>query len=72
MSLVQKECDFVYYILEGKGTFYINDRPEPCAHDNLVVIPKGTKFSYEGSSLRMLLSSTPPWHADQELAFDND
>ncbi|MCA2220281.1 hypothetical protein [Nonomuraea aurantiaca] len=69
--LRQLECDFVYYILDGEGTFLIEDRKEHCGQGDLVTVPKGAKFSYEGSGLRMLLSSTPPWESGQEQVVDD-
>ncbi|WP_169979986.1 hypothetical protein [Microbispora sp. H10836] len=68
--LRQRECDFVYYVLNGEGTFLIEDRKERCAQGDLVTVPKGARFSYEGSRLRMLLTSTPPWTSTQEQVLD--
>ncbi|MEV0231346.1 AraC family ligand binding domain-containing protein [Nonomuraea sp. NPDC050786] len=68
--LLQQECDFVYYVIEGRGTFHIEDRCEHCNPGDLVTIPKGSKFTYEGDGLRMLLTSTPPWWPGQEQVFD--
>ncbi|MGP3930285.1 AraC family ligand binding domain-containing protein [Nonomuraea sp. KM88] len=69
--LCQLECDFVYYVLEGHGTFHIENRQENCKQGNLVTIPRGTKFTYEGDALKMLLTSTPPWGPAQERVFDD-
>ncbi len=68
--LKQCECDFVYYVLDGEGTFLIGDHKEDCRQGDLVTVPKGTRFSYEGSGLRMLLTSTPPWESAQEQVLD--
>ncbi|MFI6732246.1 cupin domain-containing protein [Nonomuraea sp. NPDC050451] len=70
--LRQRECDFVYYVIEGRGTFHIEDRHEHCRAGDLVTIPKGSKFTYEGHGLRMLLASTPPWQPAQEQVFEAD
>jgi mannose-6-phosphate isomerase-like protein (cupin superfamily) len=69
--LCQRECDFVYYIIEGQGTFHIEGRNEHCKVGNLVTIPKGTRFSYEGVGLKMLLTSTPPWRPAQEQVVES-
>ncbi|HCS78427.1 TPA: hypothetical protein DIV55_01655 [Patescibacteria group bacterium] len=55
----------IYFILEGKGHFIINEVKEGCSKGDLVVIPAGTIFTYEGK-FRLLLSCTPPWKIEQE------
>ncbi len=69
-SIVEKECDFSYYILSGRGYFLINEKKEECAEGDLIVIPAGTKFTYKGK-LRMLLNVTPPFFPEQEETFDS-
>jgi mannose-6-phosphate isomerase-like protein (cupin superfamily) len=65
ITLSQSECDFCYYILEGRGYFEINGVREECAVGDLVVIPAGNKFTF-GGKMKMLLNSTPPWTEAQE------
>lgn len=64
-TIIEHDCDFCYYILEGQGYFKIEDTKEECFPGNLVVIPSGTKFTYKGR-LKMLATSTPPWEEEQE------
>jgi mannose-6-phosphate isomerase-like protein (cupin superfamily) len=64
-TIIERECDFIYYILEGKGYFLINDTKEECSKGDLVVIPAGSKFTYKGK-FKMIVSSTPPWREEQE------
>lgn len=64
-TIIEHKSDFIYYVLEGKGYFVINDATEECNQGDLVVIPAGTKFTYKGN-LTLLLSCTPPWEAEQE------
>jgi mannose-6-phosphate isomerase-like protein (cupin superfamily) len=64
-TIVEDECDFIYYVLEGQGSFEINGEHLPCETGNLVVVPHGNAFSYAGR-LRMLLTCTPPWSPEQE------
>jgi len=68
-TIVEHKCDFIYYILEGKGYFVIEDKKEECSKGDLVVIPAGKKFIYKGK-LKMLLCSTPPWWEEQEDVVD--
>ncbi|MFA6090067.1 MAG: AraC family ligand binding domain-containing protein [Candidatus Woesearchaeota archaeon] len=64
-TLIEHECDFIYYILEGSGYFLINDQKEECTSGDLVVIPAGSKFRYVGK-IKMLLISTPAFFPEQE------
>lgn len=64
-TIRQRECDFVYYILEGSGYFEIEGKIEECRAGDLAVIPAGNKFTYKGK-MKLLLISTPPWFAEQE------
>jgi mannose-6-phosphate isomerase-like protein (cupin superfamily) len=64
-KIMEKECIFAYYILEGKGFFEIDGKKEECCQGELVMVPKGTPFQYFGK-LKMLLVSTPWWFPEQE------
>lgn len=64
-TIIEKESDFIYYILEGSGYFIIGKSKELCATGDLVVIPAGTPFIYKGK-LKMIATSTPPWREAQE------
>lgn len=63
--IIEHESTFTYYILDGHGHFEIDGLVEVCNPGNLVVIPKGTDFTYKGK-LRMLLIVNPPWREEQE------
>ncbi len=65
-TIVQRDCDFAYYVLSGAGHFVIDGHEEPCTGGDLVVIPHGRVFTYRGR-LQMLLVVTPPWRAAQEV-----
>jgi mannose-6-phosphate isomerase-like protein (cupin superfamily) len=64
-TIIEHKCDFIYYILKGKGYFEINDKKENCIKDELVIVPAGSKFRYAGK-LKMLLITTPPFYTEQE------
>lgn len=64
-KIIEKECIFSYYILEGEGSFDIDGQKEKCRQGDLVMIPKGIPFQYFGK-LKMLLVSTPWWYPEQE------
>lgn len=64
-TIIEHECDFSYYILEGSGAFTIDGKTELCDVGDLVMIPAGHKFTYKGK-LKMLLNVTPPFMPEQE------
>lgn len=64
-TIIEHDCDFIYYVLEGKGIFTINGVSEKCSEGDLVVIPAGLEFIYKGK-LKMIATSTPPWKEEQE------
>ena len=69
--IIEHECDFIYYILEGEGYFVIEKKKQLCSQGDLVVIPAGTEFTYKGK-LKMLLNVTPPYWPEQEEVVNND
>ena len=64
-EIIERECDFIYYVLDGAGFFTINGIDEVCEKDNLIVIPAGSRFKYTGN-LKMLLTSNPAFYPEQE------
>ena len=68
-TIIEHECDFIYYILDGQGYFVVDGEKEECKIGDLVVIPAGKKFTYKGR-LKMLLNVTPPWREEQEETVD--
>lgn len=64
-KIIEKECIFAYFILEGSGSFEIGGIIEKCTKGDLVFIPSNTAFKYTGE-MRMLLVSSPWWFPEQE------
>jgi len=65
-KIIEKECRFFYYILEGSGSFDIDGNVERCSQGDLVVVPTNVAFQYTGK-MKMLLVSTPWWFPEQEV-----
>lgn len=65
VSLKQHETEFNYYVINGDGYFVINDERQAVKAGDLIVVPPGAKYTF-GGKLKMLLISTPKWHAEQE------
>lgn len=61
-----KESTFTYIVLEGSGTFFLDDEPVPVTKgDSLSIYPK-TRIYYKGK-LRMVLLTTPMWKPENEV-----
>lgn len=56
---------FTYYIIEGKGTFYLDDEPVEVEATDLVVIPPNTRIHYFGT-MEMVLTVAPAWKEENE------
>jgi len=61
----EKECTLFYFVLEGKGSFEIEDKVEECQKGDLVIEPKNSVFKYAGK-MKMLLVTIPWWYPEQE------
>ena len=64
-TIIEHECDFIYYILEGTGYFGNKWKKELFEKDDLVVIPSNSIFKYTGNC-KMLLITTPAFYPEQE------
>jgi mannose-6-phosphate isomerase-like protein (cupin superfamily) len=56
---------FMYYIIEGKGTFFLNDEPVEVSATDLIVIPPDTRIHYFGT-MKMVLVVTPAFNEKNE------
>ena len=61
----ERECTFVYFILDGKGSFEIGKVIENCRKGDLEIVPKNTIFTYTGK-MKILLVTFPWWYSEQE------
>ena len=65
-TIIEKECDFIYYVIAGTGYFEINGTREAFGKGNLIVIPMGSRFTYKGRA-KFLLTTAPPFRPEQEV-----
>lgn len=61
-----KKSTFVYYIIKGKGKFYLNRRPIPVKTTDVIVVPPHTKIYYFGN-MEMILVTVPAWRPENEV-----
>lgn len=59
------KSNFIFYIIEGSGIWFIEDVPhEVCAGD-VVIVPPNTRFYYKGS-LKQICITSPAWEPEFE------
>ena len=63
--MISKALTRLYYILEGKGVFTIDNQNYDVAPGLLVEVPPGVEYSYSGS-MKILLVSHPRWFDGNE------
>ena len=56
---------FMYYIVNGQGTFYLNDEAFEAKGTDLVVIPPNTRIHYFGK-MEMVLTVSPAFKEEDE------
>lgn len=61
---LNRECSEMGYIVEGFGKLVTEKAEAPLAPGDVVYIPPGEKFYWEGN-LTMVISATPAWHPEQ-------
>jgi mannose-6-phosphate isomerase-like protein (cupin superfamily) len=56
---------FIFYIIEGSGTWFIEDKPAEVNAGDVVIIPPGTRFYYKGC-LKQVCITSPSWEPEFE------
>lgn len=57
---------WIYYVIAGKGKFVIGGEEVLCKEEELIYVPKNTRFYYQGK-LKMLLITVPAWEEKYEV-----
>jgi mannose-6-phosphate isomerase-like protein (cupin superfamily) len=60
-----KESWYIYYVIEGKGTFFLNDEKVEAKATDLIAIPPKTRIYYVGK-MKMTLTTTPAFNPENE------
>ncbi len=69
-EFMNKKSTFIYYILQGSGTFYLNGKANKVKATDVIVIPPITPAYYLGS-MKMVLVTAPAWQAKNEVHIRN-
>jgi mannose-6-phosphate isomerase-like protein (cupin superfamily) len=59
------KSNFIFYIIEGSGTWFIEDDPHDVESGDVIIIPPGTRFFYKGT-LKQICITAPAWEQEYE------
>ncbi|MBN1535052.1 MAG: cupin domain-containing protein [Spirochaetes bacterium] len=64
-EFLHQRSAFIYYIIEGSGTWYIEDVPHEVAASDVIIVPPGRRFYFTGN-LKQLCITAPAWSQEGE------
>lgn len=64
-EFIDIKSHFIYYIIEGKEVFILNDEKVEAQATDLIVIPPNTRIHYFGT-MKMVLTVTPAFKEENE------
>jgi len=56
---------FIFYIIQGEGTWFIEDKPFKAEAGDVVIIPPNNRFYYKGT-LKQICITSPSWEPEYE------
>ena len=56
---------FIFYIIEGEGTWFIEDTAYTVSATDVVIVPPGKRFYYKGT-LKQVCITAPAWEEEYE------
>ena len=59
------KSNFIFYIIEGEGTWFIEDKPYNAEAGDVVIIPPNNRFYYKGA-LKQICITSPSWEQEYE------
>jgi quercetin dioxygenase-like cupin family protein len=65
-----KKSTLTYYVLEGKGEFYLNGQATKVKATDVITISPRTKIYYLGK-MKLILITTPAWEYKHEVHVRN-
>ena len=59
------KSNFIFYIIEGQGTWFIEDVPHQVETGDVVIVPPNNRFYYKGN-LKQICITAPSWEPEFE------
>ena len=64
-EFVNAKSAFIYYIIEGEGSFFIEDEEFKVKATDVIIVPAGKRFYYLGN-MKQVLVTAPAWEESSE------
>lgn len=64
-EFLHEKSDFIYYILEGSGTWVIEDKEFEVKTGDVIIVPAGERFWFHGT-LKQICITAPAWEEKYE------
>ena len=64
-EFLHEKSTFIYYVLEGRGSFYLNGEETKARPGDLIIAKPRTKIFYLGK-MKLLLFAVPRWEEKYE------
>lgn len=64
-EFLHTKSHFIFYIIEGAGTWFIEDKPYAVQAGDVVIVPPNTRFYYRGK-LKQVCMTSPAWEPQYE------
>lgn len=65
-----KVSTLIYIIIEGNGSFFLDDEEVKVEKGNMILIESNTRIYYKGN-LKMVLITNPAWKQEDEVETKN-
>ncbi len=59
------KSNFIFYIIEGSGTWFIENKPYVVEAGDIIIIPPNNRFYYKGV-LKQICITAPAWEEEYE------
>lgn len=64
-EFIHHKSAFIYYILEGSGTYFVDGEPHEVEATDVIMVPPGKKIYFKGN-LKQLCITAPAWEEHEE------
>jgi len=64
-EFMHEKSNFIYYILEGSGTWVVEDNEHKVKAGDVIIVPAGKRFWFRGN-LKQICITAPAWEAQYE------
>jgi mannose-6-phosphate isomerase-like protein (cupin superfamily) len=70
-DMKNSSSDRVYFVIEGRGEFNIDGEKFIVNKEEIIIVPKNTRYSYKGD-MKCLLVNSPAFDREKEIIFNKN